>query len=151
MKSWMHYIVEKKDGEVRWYTALRGALLRRRHPYAEKGLVKLGSGSYAVNPQYFRRRMKRKWRVLPWPLEEHVYVYYAEGIPTEMPFFRTFPQVKEMEENAAYSAFTVSQAQASKLASEFLNPSTNWMMIFFALIAGMGLGAVLMNVVERLG
>jgi len=151
MKSWMHYVVENREGEVAWYTALRGALLRRRHPYAEKGLVKLGSGMYTVNPQYFRRRIKRRWTVLPWPKEEHVYAYFAEGVTTEIPFFRAFPQVKEMEENAAYTAFAVSQAQSSKLASEFLDPGMNWMLVFFALIAGMGLGAVIMNVVERLG
>src|SRR3972149_1642381 len=88
MRSWMHYIVENREGEVAWYTARRGALLRRRHPYAEKGLVKLASGMYTVNPQYFRRRIKRRWTILPWPKEEHVYAYFAEGVTTEIPFFR---------------------------------------------------------------
>jgi hypothetical protein len=150
MRSFLNYRVEKRDGSLEWYTANRGALIRRG-PQVNKGKVKLGGADYTVIPKFNRPHVGPRFWFSPWPLEENIYADFVESIPTQMPFYRMFPQVKEIQEAIATSAETIAEAGERKLISEYIHPALNWGMLILAAFGGIGIGAIIMSIVQRLG
>jgi len=110
--------------------------------------VKLGDGQYTVNPKYDRRRIRRT--MLGLGKQEHIYRYFVEGFPAQMPFFTDFidARKKDLTQHLNYTAQQIAMASEKKLISEFLRPALDFMTLLLAVGAGLGLGAIIMAVIQ---
>lgn len=149
MKSYIHYIVERRDLEVRWVNAVRGAVFKKGPQADKNGQIHLFGKPYAPDPRRNRHRIIRRYTLLPWPLDEHFYAYFVEGIPTQMPGFRDFPQTKVMEDALSSSIDTFKKAAESSLTSKWLRPAVDWVMMLFGVGTGFGIGAVAASLIMK--
>lgn len=149
MKSFVNYVIEARSGDIEIHRYKRGAWFKKA-PRIKNGIIQLGKRRFVINPKYVRRWKKSFWRS-PVGRHENLYVYLVEEIMDTMPFFHTFPQVKEMIENAKYTSESAALDAKSKLTSEFLHPNLNWGMLFLAFLGGLGVGAIILSAVQAAG
>ena len=148
MRAYTHYVIEKPSGDLLWTTATRGALFKKG-PRMRHGKLRLFGGDYVVNPKLHRRRVVRRWSWLPWPLEEHVYAFFVQGLPDQMPFFRDFANASALAKNSYYTSEILAMGADSDLGQMFLHPNIPWGIVVGALFGGLGVGVIVMTLLQR--
>ena len=147
MAIYIHYIIQHKASNLGWYTRRDDRIFARGPKPDDKSVVTLEGKEYFVIPPYDQREIVRH-RFRRWKKNLHIHRYFVDGIPTQMPPYSKFGLFKAFREIVDITNDHLSEAGKAHKISEMLHPTMNWTMVFLALLAGLGIGAILSQLIS---
>ena len=107
------------------------------------GKIRLAGKEYEVDVDCFYRRYARMASRL-WLVKGVKYIaFYKEGVPQPLRPFNHDDIIPRIPGEAVSSWFK------SKIFSEVFAPEPNWMFILVGIMAGIGIGAIALEIVQR--